>query len=405
MPKKTRKSLIITGILCILIGLGLFKAVNYLNSPNRGTPFVYSNNALLLELWTDYKDNNIEPQSKRTIDKTQNNITTSEGQSYTMLRAAWMDDKTTFDESWQFTVNNMQRKDDKLIAWKYGQKADGSYGILNDVGGNNTASDADSDIALALLMAYSRWNEPKYLYQAKEIINSIWEKEVVNINGKPVLAANDIERNSPTHIVVNPSYFSPYAYRLFAKVDKKHDWMSLVDNSYAVLDQVMTAKFDNNPSVGLPPNWITINRTTGQLIPNASPNLDTNYGYDAFRTPWRLALDYAWYKDPRDLALLEKFSFLSQEWERENKLKTVYTHTGQVAANYESPSMYGTSIAYFKTVKPEQGMTVYEQKLQTLYSPDKQKWKEPLTYYEDNWAWFGIGLYQNALPNIAEDIN
>lgn len=378
---------------------------HYLNSPSRGTPMVYSNNALLLELWNDYKSHNIEAGSNRTLDKSQANITTSEGQSYTMLRSVWMDDKQTFDNSWKFTKENMQRPDDKLMSWKFGQKNDGSYGILTDIGGNNTASDADVDIALSLMMAYSRWNQADYLYQAKQIINSIWEKEVVMVAGKPVLAANDIERNSQTTIVVNPSYFAPYSFRLFSQVDTKHDWNALVDNSYDLLAQLSDDPLGKGSSSGLPPNWITMNRQTGALIPDASPNLDTNYGFDAFRTPWRLALDYEWYKDERAKNILSKYEFLADQWKENQKIKTVYSHDGSVIGDYETPAAYGTAIAYFKVVDPNTADEIYKLKLQTLYNPDRQQWNESLAYYDDNWAWFGIALMQNGLPNIAEDNN
>jgi hypothetical protein len=36
-----------------------------------------------------------------------------------------------------------------------------------------------------------------------------------------------------------------------------------------------------------------------------------------------------------------------------------------------------------------------------LFSPDSNTWKITLGYYDDNWAWFGIALYNNLLPNLA----
>ena len=32
--------------------------------------------------------------------------------------------------------------------------------------------------------------------------------------------------------------------------------------------------------------------------------------------------------------------------------------------------------------------------------PDFQDWKTPLGYYDDNWAWFGIALYNNFLDDL-----
>jgi len=396
-----KKSLLIIGCLIVLVAAGIVATIHYLTNPKRDIPMVYSNNALLQELWNDYKVHNIEAGSYRTLDKSQNNITTSEGESYTMLRAVWMDDKTTFDQSWTFTQDNLQRADDHLMSWKFGKRTDGGYGILTDSGGQNTASDADTDIALSLLMAYSRWNQPSYLYQARQIISSIWAKEVVLIQGKPVLAADDIERNSATSIVVNPSYFAPYSYRLFAQADPAHNWSALVDNSYALLGKLSSSKLDKNTSIDLPPNWITINRRTGTFISASSSNLDTNYGYDAFRIPWRLALDYQWNKDPRDKQLLQSFSFLGKQWQTHGSLKAIYAHDGTVVGNYEVPAAYGASMGYFTVINPQQAGKVYQQKLETLYSPDRQQWKTPLAYYDDNWAWFGMALAQDSLPNLV----
>ena len=170
--KQSKKMLLGIGVSFIVLGTAIFGLIKYYDNPNRDVPMVYSKNAMLLHLWKEYKLNNIEPSSYRTLDKSQQNITTSEGQSYTMLRAVWMDDRTTFDQSWEFTKNNLQRPTDHLMSWKFGKDIKGKYGILKDIGGQNTASDADTDIALSLMMAYSRWNDTTYLYQAKQIISS-----------------------------------------------------------------------------------------------------------------------------------------------------------------------------------------------------------------------------------------
>lgn len=396
-----RKSVLVIGIGLVLIGVVMLGIRKYYDNPDRDLPMVYAQNAMLYNLWHEYKVNNLEPSSHRTLDKSQANITTSEGQSYTMLRAVWMDDKTTFDQSWQFTKNNLQHSTDHLMSWKFGKRSNGVYGVLLDQGGQNSASDADSDIALSLIMAYKRWNYDPYLYEAKQIINGIWENEVVLIKGKPVLTANNLEKNSKTTVVVNPSYFSPYSFKLFAKIDPRHDWQGLVDNSYALLSQSATAKLDKNTSSGLPPNWFLMNRASGAILPGSN-NLDSNYGYDAMRIPFRLALDYKWFKDPRDKNLLDSFGFLGRQWDEEGSLATIYSHDGNVIAGYESPAMYGSAMGYFTVSEKGKAADYYKHKLQVLYNPDTINWTRPLSYYDDNWAWFGLALYQNSLPNLAE---
>ncbi len=384
----------------MLSSISAISALTYTESSRGDIPLVYAEKDMLQEMWHSYKKEYIEPGTNRTLDKQQNNITTSEGQSYTMLRAVWMDDQETFDKSWQWTKNNLQR-DDALFSWKFGQLPGGTYGIQDNVGGQNTATDGDSDIALSLLMAYSRWKDDKYLYDAKPIIGSIWEREVVMINDKPVLVANNLERDNPQRVIVNPSYFSPYAYKVFAHVDKNHDWNGLSDNSYALLKQISESKLNTATSAGLPPDWVSIDRTTGEIQAVESPGLTTRFSFDAIRTPWRLALDYAWFKDERSRQLLASYKHLGTEWQSKGQLVAAYNHNGTPAAVYETPATYGATMGYFKVIEPATATTIYKTKLSVLYDPDEQRHKQKLSYYDDNWSWFGTALYLDELPNLT----
>jgi endo-1,4-beta-D-glucanase Y len=399
--KRTRKALLFFGIILVVLAAGISVTVGYLGSRQRTIPLVYANSAMLYELWTTYKATDLEPSTDRTIDHSQpDNITTSEGESYTMLRSVWVDDQSTFDKSFAWTQQYLQRPD-HLFSWKYGELPNGSYGVNTSNGNYNTASDADTDIALSLLMAYSRWNEAKYLQAAQPIITSIWNEEVVNVNDKPVMTADDMERDSKTTVVVDPSYFNPAAYKIFARIDPSHDWLGLRSNSYTLLSRLSASSLGSTTSDGLPPDWIELNRGTGAAVANASPALDTNFGYDAFRIPFYLALDYQWFHNPRDAQVLSGFSFLASAWNSNHLLDAVYAHDGTATGRYQDPAMYGATIGYFMVEDPRLAVRIYQEKLQTLYSPDKQSWRQNLAYYDDNWAWFGLALSQKALPNLT----
>ncbi|MDB5162066.1 MAG: Glucanase [Candidatus Saccharibacteria bacterium] len=362
---------------------------------------VFASHTLLAGTWDSYKKEYWEAHTGRTLDKQQNDITTSEGQSYTMQRAVWMSDKTTFDTSWKWTKEQLQRED-KLFSWRWGKRDDATYGVLEKVNGQNAASDADSDIALALLMAASRWQQQSYLDEAMQIINSIGENEIVVVAGTPYLTSNNLEKQSSQPIVLNPSYLSPYAYREFAKVDKKHDWNKVVDSSYDLINKSIDAKLDKEKG-GLVPDWILMNRETGELIAPTG-NLTTGYGYDAMRTPWRLGLDYKWNKEPRAKATLEKLSLLGDAWKKDGKLYSTYSHDGKATTSDEVAESYGTALAYFEVVDPTEGTKLYDQKIKTLYDQNTNSWKEPLTYYASNWVWFGIALHEDQLPNLAAQL-
>jgi endo-1,4-beta-D-glucanase Y len=389
-----------------LLGYGMLGAavllllcVLYVNSTRSTIPLVFSPTQVLNTLWNSYKQEYLEPGTSRTLDKQRANVTTSEGQSYTMLRAVWVGDKKTFDEAWTWTKNNLDRPDDRLLSWLFGQRPDGSYGVLTAEGGDSTASDADTDIAMALVFAFARWQDPGYLGDARVIIHDIWEKEVIEINGKPYLTANNFEKfSSSTSAIINPSYLAPYAYRIFSFIDPSHNWSSVVDSSYDIIERSMDASLGSGTTT-MPPDWVRIDKKSGTLLPPTG-GLTTNFGYDAMRTPWRMALDYAWYQDGRAKNILDKMSFLSDTWNTKKSISTTYTHAGEDVSHTESPAVYGGTIGYFLISDPSQAKEVYEQKLQFLFDPNRNTWKDVLSYYDDNWAWFGIGLYNNLLPNL-----
>jgi endoglucanase len=378
--------------------------VVYRNSGKINETLVFSPSQMTSALWADYKAHFLEATTERALDPSRDNITTSEGQSYTMLRSVWMGDKATFDTAWRWTKDNLGHPDDHLFSWLFGKRADGTYGVLADQGGTTSASDADQDIALALLFAHARWQDAAYLAAAREVMDDIWEDEVITINSSYYLASNNIEKSAPDDwILVNPSYFSPAAYRIFAKADPAHPWASLAADSYSLLAKTMSNPLDKRASAGLPPDWVEINRTTG-ILKTPSGSLTTNFGYDALRTPWRIALDALWFDTPVAKATLEKMQFLSAQWQQQGKLVSTYAHDGTETNQTESPAMYGGTIGYFSVTDPDLARQIYQEKLAFLFDPGTNTWKERLSYYDDNWAWFGIALYNGLLPDLTANV-
>ena len=345
---------------------------------------------ILRTSWIHYKDRFV--QDGRTVDSYENNATTSEGQSYTLLRSVWMNDRKTFDEVWAWTKTNLQQADG-VFAWRFNPQ--------NSTVDTGTASDADSDIALALLFAYKRWNEAEYLTEALKIMDGIWSHEVVTLNGLPYMTAANWA-NHDTTLTINPSYLSPASYRVFASADSSHAWIRLADTSYWLLKKCTTAKLDKEAGV-LPPDWCSIDKKTfeadqpGEFQPRA-----TEYSSTAFRVPWRVAPDYAWFKAPEAKLYLSTLTVLSDEYRKNKKLSTAYSHDGKVWEAYESAAAYGGNIGYFAVMAPSVAKEIYNNKLLAKYYEDENDayWEEPKNYYTQNWAWLGTALYTNNLPNL-----
>lgn len=368
-------------------------------------PLIFSPTQALAASWYNYKLLFVDPATKRTIDWQRGGVTTSEGQSYTMLRAVWQGDEPTFDASWRWTLDNLAHTNDHLFSWLWGTRADGTPGILTEQSGQNSASDADTDIALALVFAYARWQDPAYLEQARLIIRDIWEKEVVTIREKPYLAANDIEKTSSSpRVVLNPSYLHPAAYHIFAFIDPTHPWETLRKESYAVLNDSTKLSTRPGEQAVLPPDWILVDRKTGALVPGSAPSHTSSFGFDALRVPFRITLDAVWFHNPDAAATLRNLSYLSSAWHQKGQLAATYSHTGKEELQTESAAMYGGTLGYFMLNDPEAAATIYSKKLTALYDANTGGWVPSLSYYDNNWAWFGIALYNQQLPNLAASL-
>jgi endoglucanase len=348
-----------------------------------------SNPRLLDQLWTKYKIQYVDKDSGRTIDEQANGVTTSEGQSYTMLRSVWSNDRQTFDKSWKWTKENLSRSSDSLFSWLWGQDQNGKYGVLKSKNGQNVAIDGDIDIAYSLILASQKWNESIYKEEAKKIITDIWSKTVIiSDTGRFILASNDLEKSlGKTKIVVNPSYFSTYAFHEFANVTPELPWNRLSDDCYYLLNQIFEISSVEINKPILPFDWMEIDKTNMQI--SLSDNRKT-YGYDATRIPWRIALDYKLNKNKEALSYLGKLGFLTTEFQNKTLLYTVYDVYGIVKESNESLLTYSTTLGYFDNIDPSYSSRIIKDKI-------IPKLSEKLSYYDSNWVWFGLALHYGAI--------
>src|SRR5581483_2821210 len=156
-------------------------------------------------LWNFYKYTYIN--DGRVVSHDENDVTTSEGQGYAMLRSVWADDPYEFSAVWNWTKKNLQVRDDHLFVWKWKEQ------VLD----NHSATDADTDIALALILASRHFNDDSYLAEAQKILDSIWDKEILSVGERCYVVGGDWAKteDAPT---IHTAYLAPYAYRIFADV-------------------------------------------------------------------------------------------------------------------------------------------------------------------------------------------
>jgi endo-1,4-beta-D-glucanase Y len=231
------------------------------------------------------------------------NSTVSEGIGYGMLIAVYMDDESLFDDLWQYEQKNL----------------DGATGLMNwyinaagtgpDTNGSGPATDADEDMAFALVMAGKQWGGQgklgkNYSDIALDQIIKVWNNEIFNYKYlKPWPTADSS--------TINLSYFAPAYYKIFAKIDTadpSRNWTALTDTMYTVLNASLNSS-NGNTNNGLVPAWCDSSGKPngGAFGPTGGPS-PTNYQYDSCRTPFRIGLDYCWNGETRAQAYVAKTS-------------------------------------------------------------------------------------------------
>ena len=225
------------------------------------------------------------------------NSTVSEGIAYGMLLAVYMNDQPLFDGLWKY--EQLWLSEHGLMNWYI--RADGT-GLGSNPDGGGAASDADEDMAWALVMADRQWGGKgslgdSYSNIAKKQIELVYNHE---IQDDKLLKPGDSWGGWST---ANPSYFAPSYYRVFAKVSGNEKWNQVLQTSYEVLEKSLNAA-NGNMTNGLVPAWCT-----GDGVPNSVfDGAPTHYQYDSCRTPFRIALDYCQNGEPRAQSYVAKTS-------------------------------------------------------------------------------------------------
>jgi len=348
-----------------------------------------ANRELLEQSWTIYRQQFIQ-EDGRVIDYQDSDRSTSEGQAYAMLRAVMINDPATFDLTLNWAENNLHRLSDKgqptdqLWAWKWGQAKPGKWGPID----RNFASDADIDAITSLILASRRWNRPDYLDLARTKLRDLWKFSTIAVpGGKRYLLPGPVEAFvlPDRTVYLNPSYFAPYAFRLFAQVDPDHNWLSLVDSSYDALE-----KSSKVSAVGLPSDWIALDSKTGkfQPLPPSNP-LQSVYSFDAYRVWWRVAWDAAWFPSPEAQRYLSTATKHLQTQLRSSKpLLARIDLQGKPTVKYEATSQYAMLYPALRLIDPDTAEQLLDKKLLPQYK--QGIWDDQSAYYTQNLAWIGL---------------
>jgi endo-1,4-beta-D-glucanase Y len=309
-------------------------------------------------------------QGGKVIRPENGNDTVSEGIAYGMLLAVNFNDKTTFDSLYSY--------------WKSHKAAGGTPGLMTwcitNGGSNNcsssggSATDADEDAAFALLQAGKVFGTASYTTDAKSMISDIWANDIDT--------ANNLPKGGNQYARINPSYFAPAYYRVFAQQDSGHAWGTVADKTLSTINGIAG-------SYGLLPAWCN----SGCTGPDGSGN-DILYQYDSHRIPMRVGLDYCWNGTAAAKTYVDKVtSFFATNAQAGKdgigRISDLYNTSGSAASGSapNSASIIGTAAVGAmasgtqKAFLDDAYQAVFDMSTRGTMAPPDSTGKTPYSYY------------------------
>ena len=209
--------------------------------------------------------------------------TVSEGIAYTMLLAAYAGDQNIFDRLWAYYKQH--RNQNGVMHWRI----DG----CNNVSGQNGATDAEVDAAMALIVADCQWGSTghahPYKADANALLNALRLHELSTDRSEYTFYNGDAWKPNCR----NPSYQAP-AYARY--------WATWVDANGNIWDktakdtEILHSANSKSTRSGLSSNWSTPTGPASSACSGSGTSWN-GFGYDACRAPWRQGVDYLWWGD------------------------------------------------------------------------------------------------------------
>jgi endo-1,4-beta-D-glucanase Y len=289
--------------------------------------------------------------------------TFSEGQGYGMVLTAYFGDRTQFDGLWSFAQKN--NNSNGLMGWHVT-----CGGFTTSDGGDGSATDGDTDIGFALIVAAAQWGGT-YERTAKTYLATLKKVEFTTCSpsGRNVPNAGNWDTTNGVGggcKASNTSYWMPGYYRVFQNLTGDSYWGKAADD---VVDLYNLAA---DPTTGIIVNEVDQNgvAVSGQT-----------YDYNSCRIPWRAVLDYLWNGTAGAAAETTKIT----NWANSVGIMNLvdgYNANGTATGKYKglnewvggfavgamsnSQSMVDTFANYFVGINNDNG-TYYGASLRTLY--------------------------------------
>lgn len=322
----------------------------------------------------------------------------SEGVGYGMLMAVMMDDQTTFDLVYDAALRLMINENG-LLDWRVDNQ--------NNRTGFGSATDAELDIAAALIFAQSRvdqgaWRQRArntYAQEAQIFLDAIYTFEVSE--GRYLIPGDQF--GGAGREIINLSYFAPAWFRLFNEFENSERWTPLIWQGYVSLYAT------DGADKGLAPDWSTFVglpafdycETNGRPLENCRYEMF----YDAIRVPWRIGLDCLWYGEPLACEWSQRSVDFLQSLPQDQQLR-MYDMDGNLIVDYQDVAMIGMWVVAALATDDSTYQDDVERQLLTGRGDvlANSYWgATPDFYYNQSLAWFGAALISGDFRDLTRE--
>jgi endo-1,4-beta-D-glucanase Y len=303
--------------------------------------------------------------------------TVSEGIGFGMLITVLLDNDRNqsqkyFDGFWRYYQSHLNGRG--LMAWKI----DRAGSVLD----RESATEADENVAMALLFAHKQWGSAgplDYGAAGRELLARIMSYEVWTANQDYVVKPGAGWGGKD---IVNPAYFAPAYYRIWRNYDWR--WLKVANRAYKLYEV-----FYKRYQTGLYPDW---------CVPEGSTSyLGYNFTYDACRVPLNIALDYLWHGAGNKYLYRLNSWIAGQTGGRPDLIVDGYKLDGTPLGKHNSAAFVGP-LAVAAMISPKYHVwldALYQQLVQTETNGN---WG----YYPDTLRLVSLLVLSGNMPNLWE---
>ncbi|GIX22400.1 MAG: hypothetical protein KatS3mg121_1183 [Gammaproteobacteria bacterium] len=325
------------------------------------------------------------------------NASLSHTTAYGMLLAAYFDDRALFDDLYAY-ARRWANKRSGLMHWYIDPEG---RGYCPDMVYCGSSSDADQDMAYALILADVQWGEQVGDFYRQAAARQIERIRRHDIDETLVIRPGDSWGRTDS---LSVSHFKPAYYRRFGEYSGDPTfWNQVLARNWEIFQATLNAD-NGNLETGLMPTW---SLTDGRAAPAYTTTLadgtvveaPTHYEFGAARVPFQMAQYACWRGDPAARAYVERvagfFARLGVPNIVSGYLLDGTPHpktTGEGA--YHATLFYGTAAAA-ASLFPQYAEFVRDAHAALLAADVAQ------SYYESTWRLLNLMFIEGAMPDLV----